>query len=69
VTGEEYRVIWQREGQEKKRRLYQTLSGVRNGAELLRTSAEDMTWLDPPLPPIIHGPIIERRTVGEWEAL
>lgn len=62
----EYRVTWQREGQGKVRRFYQTLPGARACAERQRSAVEEMTWLASPLAPIIWGPYIEARKVGPW---
>lgn len=64
---QEWRVIWQREGQAKKRALYQTLEGARACADRQRTACEEMEWLTTPLPEIIFGPNIESRDVGEWQ--
>ena len=62
----EYRVIWQREGQAKKRALYQTRAGARACAERQRTASAEMDWVEPPLLPLIFGPVIESREVGAW---
>lgn len=64
----EYRVIWQREGQEKARRLYQTLKGAKGCVARQLTAREEMDWLDPRLPEITFGPVIQRREVGPWSA-
>jgi hypothetical protein len=71
----EYRVSWQREGQQRKRVLYQTLRGAEHCAEQQRTASEDMYWLNVPYkdedcrpPEIVDGPFIECRVVGEWDA-
>lgn len=63
----EYRVTWQREGQARKRALYQTADGAKRCAERQRSAAEEMDWLASPLPPIVYGPVIEEREVGEWK--
>lgn len=62
----EYRVIWQREGQAKKRALYQTHEGANVCADRQETAREDMDWLQEPLPEIVFGPVIERREVADW---
>ena len=62
----EYRVIWQREGKTKQRVLRQTPEGAEREAKRQATAREEMDWLVPPLPPIVYGPVIERRAVGAW---
>lgn len=64
---QEYRVIWQRKGQAKKRALYQTLAGAKACAERQETARDEMEWLPVPLPEIIYGPVVDARSVGEWE--
>ena len=70
---QEFRVIWQREGQEKKRVLYQTHVAALRCAKTQETAREDMTWLNEPgyadLRPaeIVFGPIIQVREVSEWD--
>jgi hypothetical protein len=60
----EYRVVWQREGQAKKRSLYQTAAGAQRCAERQRSAAEEMDWLDRRPAAIVFGPVIEEREVG-----
>lgn len=69
ATRREYRVIWQREGQAKKRALYQTLKGAQDCADRQMTARDEMDWLDEYRrpPEIVFGPIVERREVGTWE--
>lgn len=63
----EYRVIWQREGQAGKRRqFYQTRAGAERCAERQRTAAAEIDWVEGGIPPLIFGPVIEERTVGKW---
>ncbi len=62
----EYRVIWQREGQEKKRALYQTYKGAFTCAKRQRLARVEMEWVHTPIAEICFGPIIESRYVGPW---
>lgn len=62
----EYRVIWQRQGQAKKRRSYQTRSGVLACAEVQKSATDEMDWLSVPVSPLVFGPVIEQREVGDW---
>lgn len=66
VVRYEYRVVWQRQGQAKKRFLYQTLQGAERCAKRQITAAQEMDWLPFKLAPLIYEPIIESREVGEW---
>jgi len=59
--------MWQREGQAKKHRYYQTVEGARACAERQRSAAEEMDWLSSPLPEIVWGPYIAGRKVGPWQ--
>ena len=62
----EYLVIWRREGQAKKRAIYQTRAGAIQCAERQVTAQGEVTWLDEPIPAIVYGPVIEQREVQEW---
>lgn len=65
----EYRVVWQREGQARKRAVYQTQAGALACMERQRTAAAEMDWLPEPLKPLTFGPVLEERTVGPWGRL
>lgn len=72
MTQQEYRVVWQREGQSEKRRaLYQTLAGAQACVRRQETARDEMTWLndeydDARPKPLIYGPVIYVREVGTW---
>lgn len=63
----EYRVRWQREGQDKKRALFQTEEGAVRHAERQKTAAVEMEWLETPLAELVVDPVVESRAVGSWK--
>lgn len=65
----EFRVIWQREGAAKRRVLYQTLNGALECIKRQESASAEMTWLDPPLPKLVYGPLLQSRITEEWEEL
>lgn len=67
MTSFEYRVVWQREGLPKRRKIYQTLKGAEACATTQESATLDMEWVSPPVPEIVFGPRIERREVFGWE--
>lgn len=66
AAGIEYRVVWRREGQARKRAVYQTRGGAIRCAERQTSARDEMEWVEPPLPPIVVGPVIEQREVTPW---
>lgn len=68
MSGDEYVVIWQREGQEGKRRqFFQTRDGAFRCAERQRTASEEIDWAI--VKPLIYGPFIRVRAVEEWRVV
>jgi hypothetical protein len=80
-NGLEFRVVWKREGQSRKRKLYQTRAAAESFVHLLRTSSSE----EPPYDydgsigypdgqwermtaTLVEGPVLESRPVGEWVA-
>ncbi len=80
MSGVQYRVRWQREGQVGKRsQTFATHVAALRCVERQRTAHEDLReWFsdgeghvdESRVPkPLIWGPVINTRTVGEWEEL
>lgn len=65
----EYRVKWQRHNQRPKMKVYQTKDGAENCAKIQLGAAEEIDWLDDPVPPLVAGPTIESRIVGQWKEM
>lgn len=60
-----YRVVWKREGQDGKRSvLFQTLEGASRCVRRQQTASKEMDWAN--VPPLVFGPIVMARDVGEW---
>jgi hypothetical protein len=67
TTRIEYRVVWRRQGQAQNRAaIYQTRDGAIRCAERQASARDEMEWVDPPLPPVVVGPVIEQREVTPW---
>lgn len=77
-TKREYRVIWKREGQPRRRKLYQTERGAKEFMALLTDDPgelpeDDGAWdsehYKRMTAPFEEAPMLESRDVGEWEAV
>lgn len=77
MSGFEYRVSWQREGLGRVRVIRQTMKGAMEKKERLERLEEEkhldeLAWMSydgEVMPDLLAPPTIERRTIGEWEAL
>lgn len=74
----EYRVVWKREGQARRRKIYQTKRAAEEFIRVLDNVEEDYFGHDEPMgaetkaewerrhAPFTEGPLLESREVGEW---
>jgi len=64
----EYRVVWQRQERRQSTRIYQSHSSAwrKARAVLAMEAVKDLTHYTT-MPPLAERPVIQVRTVGEWE--
>jgi hypothetical protein len=65
----EYRVRWQREGKQKRIKIYQTMQGAMDFVDTLEgnwAQSDEAIEHYINVPPLVYGPLIEKRPVGIW---
>ena len=64
----EFRVVWQRVDRQRSTRIFQSWNAAYHKAQgilALEAVKKDTTYSE--MPPLAHRPVIEQRTVGDWE--